>query len=104
MYILYKLKKNMKHILVIFIFDEQGKVYLTEIDEYTRRTIFYQYITEIDTYNINDKIKYLLKERIELKYKRTRLFDIGIGESKEKEYKYYLYCYKIMKIMYLVKK
>jgi hypothetical protein len=42
-------------------------------------------------------IKYELEFRIDLKYKRSRLYDIGIYESKDKEHKYYLYYYRIKK-------
>jgi hypothetical protein len=87
----------MKYVLVIFIFNKQGKIYLTNIDEHNKRTIFYQHISESDTYDIDNMIKYELDIRIDLKYKRSRLYDIGIYESKDKEHKYYLYCYKIKK-------
>jgi hypothetical protein len=87
----------MKHILVIFIFDKQGKIYLTNINEHQKRTVFHKHITESDTCDIDNIIKYDLNIKIDLKYKESRLYDIGIGESKEKEYKYYLYCYRIKK-------
>jgi hypothetical protein len=87
----------MKHILIIFIFDKQGKVYLTNINEYTRRTVFHRYMSESDTHDLNKIIKYELKIRIDLKYKKSRLFEIAVDESRDKEYKYYLYCYKIKK-------
>ena len=87
----------MKYIIVIFIFDKQGKIYLTNINEFAWCIIFHEYISESDTHDINNKIRYLLKTRIDLKYKISRLFEIAIDESKEKEYKYYLYCYRIKK-------
>jgi hypothetical protein len=95
--IFFILDKKMKYVLVIFIFNKQGKIYLTNIDEHQRRTIYYQHISESDTYDINNVIKYELNIRIDLKYKRSRLYDIGIYESKDKEHKYYLYCYRIKK-------